>query len=107
MTIDQKIQTFLEDAMNQVVKEYEPEKIIGIVADPKTGKILAMGQRPGFDPNLRDINYYYNDAVANPYEPGSTMKIFTLAAAIEEGVYNGNDSFQSGSYEVAGDCKRP
>ncbi|MFC0271190.1 penicillin-binding protein [Metabacillus herbersteinensis] len=100
LTIDQKIQTFLEDAMNQVVKEYEPEKIIGIVADPKTGKILAMGQRPGFDPNTRDIGYYYNDAVAYPFEPGSTMKIFTLAAAIEEGVYNGNDTFLSGSFTV-------
>lgn len=102
LTIDQKIQTFLEDAMNQVVDEYTPEKIIGVVADPKTGKILAMSQRPSFDPNVRDINSYYNDVVSSRYEPGSTMKIFTLAAAIEEGVYNGNASFQSGSYSVEG-----
>lgn len=100
LTIDQKIQTFLEDAMNQVVNEFSPEKIIGVVADPKTGKILAMGQRPSFDPNKRNITSYYNDVISYPFEPGSTMKIFTLAAAIEEGVYNGNATFQSGSYPI-------
>ncbi|MDQ0231276.1 penicillin-binding protein [Metabacillus malikii] len=102
LTIDQKIQTFLEDSMNQVVTKYSPEKIIAVVADPKTGKILAMGQRPSFDPNKRDITSYYNDVVSYPFEPGSTMKIFTLAAAINEGVYNGEAIFQSGTYAVDG-----
>ncbi|MGM7720268.1 penicillin-binding transpeptidase domain-containing protein [Metabacillus sp. Hm71] len=102
LTIDQKIQTFLEDAMNQVVDEFSPEKIIAVVADPKTGKILAMGQRPSFDPNIRDISSYTNDVISYPFEPGSTMKIFTLAAAIEEGVYNGNAYFQSGKYAIEG-----
>jgi penicillin-binding protein 2B len=106
LTIDQKIQTFLEDAMNQVEKKYEPEKIIAIVADPKTGKILAMGSRPSFDPNKRNIEYYLNDAISYPYEPGSTMKIFTLAAAVNEGVYNGNDLYRSGSYRVGPDIIR-
>lgn len=100
LTIDQKIQTFLEDSMNKVVKEYSPESIIAIVADPKTGQILAMGTRPSFDPNVRDIKNYVNEAVSYRFEPGSTMKIFTLAAAIEEGVYNGNELFMSGSYKV-------
>ncbi|WP_078547309.1 penicillin-binding protein [Litchfieldia alkalitelluris] len=102
LTLDQKIQTFLEDAMSKVVEEYEPEKIIGIVADPKTGEILAMGTRPSFDPNIRDISNYLNDAISYRFEPGSTMKIFTLAAAIEEGVYNNDDTFNSGSYPVKG-----
>jgi penicillin-binding protein 2B len=100
LTIDQKIQTFLEDAMNDVEKQYKPKKIIAIVADPKTGKILAMGTRPGFDPNKRNIQNYFNDAISYPYEPGSTMKIFTLAAAINEGVYNGNEQYRSGYYKV-------
>ncbi len=56
LTIDHKIQILLEDAMNKVVKEYNPKKIIAIVADPKTGEILAMGQRPTFDPETRDRN---------------------------------------------------
>jgi penicillin-binding protein 2B len=102
LTIDQKIQTFLEDSMNQVADEFSPEKIIGVVADPKTGKILAMAQRPSFDPNIRNITSYTNDVISYAFEPGSTMKIFTLAAAIEEGVYNGNAMYQSGSYDVEG-----
>lgn len=100
LTIDAKIQTFLEDAMNGVEKQYKPKKIIAIVADPKTGKILAMATRPSFDPNKRDIANFLNDAISYPYEPGSTMKVFTLAAAINEGVYNGNETYRSGSYKV-------
>ncbi|MEK5443230.1 penicillin-binding protein [Fredinandcohnia sp. FSL W7-1320] len=106
LTIDQTIQTFLEDAMNTVVKEYKPKKVIGVVANPKTGEILAMSTRPSFDPNVRNIENYLNDVIAYPYEPGSTMKIFTLAAAIEEGVYNGNAKFSSGSYSVGGETIR-
>ena len=53
LTIDRKIQILLEDAMNKVVEEYKPKKIIAIVADPKTGEVLAMGQRPTFDPETR------------------------------------------------------
>ncbi|WP_243289973.1 penicillin-binding protein [Bacillus sp. FJAT-47783] len=102
LTIDQKIQTFLEDAMNEAAEEYNPKKMIAIVANPKTGEILAMSQRPSFDPNKRNIFNYYNDAISYPFEPGSTMKIFTLAAAINEGVYNGKEAFQSGSYPVKG-----
>ncbi len=100
LTIDGKIQTFLEDAMNNVEKQYKPKKMIGIVADPKTGKILAMATRPSFDPNKRDITNFLNDAISYPYEPGSTMKVFTLAAAINEGVYNGKETFRSGAYKV-------
>ncbi|WLR43627.1 penicillin-binding protein [Bacillus carboniphilus] len=89
--------------MRQRAKKYETEKMIGIVANPKTGEILAMANDPSFDPNLRDITNYHNDAVYYAFEPGSTMKTFTVASAIEEGKYNGNETFQSGSYtEVAG-----
>ncbi|MEH7118695.1 penicillin-binding protein [Neobacillus vireti] len=102
LTIDQKIQTFLEDAMGQVVKEYKPKKIIAVVADPKTGDILAMGQRPSFQPETRDgiAKSWHNEAIETSYEPGSTMKIFTLAAAVQEGVFNPNEKYQSGSYRV-------
>ncbi len=102
LTLDTKIQTFLEDAMNKVVLEYEPKKIIAIVADPKTGQILAMGQRPSFHPKtkLGIEESWHNEAIEASFEPGSTMKVFTLAAAIEENVFNGNEIYQSGSYKV-------
>lgn len=102
LTIDQKIQTFLEDAMNKVDKEYKPEKIIAIVADPKTGEILAMGQRPTFHPKTKEgiDKGWHNEAIETSFEPGSTMKIFTLAAAVQEKVFNPNETYQSGSYQV-------
>ncbi len=101
LTLDQKIQTFLESAMSYAEKEYEPENIIGVVADAKTGEILAMGTRPSFDPNTREISNYMNEVVSSSFEPGSTMKIFTLAAAIDAGVFNANETYQSGSYRIS------
>lgn len=102
LTIDKKIQTFLEDAMNKVVDEYKPKKIIAVVANPKTGEILAMGQRPTFHPKTREgiADSWHNEAVETSYEPGSTMKIFTLSAAVEENVFNPNERYQSGSFRV-------
>lgn len=100
LTIDQHIQSFLEDAMTEAAEHYKPSMLLGIVADPKTGKILAMSSRPSYDPNKRDIEYFLNDPIAYAYEPGSTMKVFTLAAAINEGVYNGQEYYQSGRYPV-------
>ncbi len=102
LTIDKKIQTFLEDAMEKVAKKYNPKKMIAIVADPKTGEILAMGQRPTFDPKTKDgiDESWHNEAIETSYEPGSTMKIFTLAAAVQEKVFNPNETYMSGSYRV-------
>lgn len=107
LTLDQKIQTFLEDAMSQVEEQYQPEKIMAVVMNPKTGEILAMSNRPSFDLNDRsNITNWYNDVISNPYEPGSTMKIFTLAAAIEEGVFHGEDTYKSGQYKIT-EINRP
>jgi penicillin-binding protein 2B len=102
LTIDRKVQILLEDAMNKADKEFSPKKIIGIVADAKTGEILAMSQRPTFDPETRAgiEKSWYNEAVETSFEPGSTMKIFTLSAAVEEGVFNPNETYQSGRYVV-------
>ena len=64
--------------------------------------IYTMGQRPSFDPNIRNVTNYYNDLVSYAYEPGSTMKIFTLAAAIQENVFSANEKYKSGTYKVGG-----
>ncbi|WP_100373298.1 penicillin-binding protein [Bacillus sp. FJAT-45037] len=101
LTLDSNIQTALEQVMTQVDEEYDPERMIAIVADPKTGEILAMSNRPSFNPNrYQEISNYMNYAVSDHFEPGSTMKVFTMAAAIEEGVYKGNDQFMSGQLNV-------
>ncbi|UOQ43138.1 penicillin-binding protein [Halobacillus salinarum] len=101
LTIDQKIQTFLEDAMSQVNEQYKPKKMVAAVMDPKTGQVLAMSNRPSYDPNdLSDVDNWYNDVISYPFEPGSTMKMFTWASAMEEGVYKGSKKYKSGSYQV-------
>lgn len=101
LTIDQKIQTILEDVLSQVDEKYEPERITAVVMNPKTGEILAMGNRPSYNPNNPDkVENWYNDVISTPFEPGSTTKMFTWAAAINEGVYNGNEFYQSGRYVV-------
>ncbi|MFB4167595.1 penicillin-binding protein [Virgibacillus sp. JSM 102003] len=101
LTIDQKVQTLLEDVMSQVNKEYKPERISAVVMDPKTGEVLAMGNRPSYNPNNPDVENWYNDVISSPFEPGSTMKIFTWASAINAGVYNGNEWLESGSYRIS------
>ncbi|WP_404452502.1 PASTA domain-containing protein [Virgibacillus necropolis] len=107
LTINQKIQTLLEDTLSQVSKEYDPERITAIVMDPKTGEIVAMGNRPSYNPNNpANVENWYNDAISTPYEPGSTMKMFTWAAAIDSGNYNGNALFQSGSYRALPNIKK-
>ncbi|MCZ0704532.1 penicillin-binding protein 2B [Natronobacillus azotifigens] len=101
LTIDQKIQTFLEDALTQVMEQYEPERITATVIDPKTGEILAMSNRPSYDPNdLGEVENWFNDVVSTPIEPGSTMKAFTIAAAIEEGIYQPEATYQSGRFMI-------
>ncbi|EOO26382.1 division specific D,D-transpeptidase/cell division protein ftsI [Bacillus cereus VD133] len=100
LTLDKQIQSFLEEAMVTAEQHYKPSMLVGIIADPKTGKILAMSSKPSYNPNKGDIEYYLNDPIANAFEPGSTMKTFTLASAINEGVYNGNEHYPSGKYMV-------
>ncbi|RXI98721.1 penicillin-binding protein [Anaerobacillus alkaliphilus] len=103
LTIDSNIQMALEQIMSQVEERYEPERMMAIVADPKTGAILAMSNRPSFNPNFyEEITNYTNFTISSRFEPGSTMKMYTLAAAIEEGVYEGSELYQSGSYQIGG-----
>ncbi len=102
LTIDKTIQNFLDDALTRAEEKYNPEQITAVVANPKTGEILAMSQRPTFNPNTREglTTNWLNEVVENTIEPGSTFKIFTLAAAIEEGKWNPNDTYKSGSYTL-------
>lgn len=102
LTIDKTIQNFVEDALNRVEKEYSPKKMMVIVANPKTGEILAMSQRPSFHPGTREglTENWLNEAVEQTIEPGSTMKMFTLAAAIEEKKWDPGAYYKSGQYTV-------
>lgn len=104
LTLDRTLQNFLEDAMSGVQEEYDPTRMIAVVADPKTGEILAMSQRPTFNPNTREglSDNWLNESIELTIEPGSPMKMFTLAAAIEEGKWDPNAVYNSGTYNLLG-----
>lgn len=99
LTLDERIQLYVEQAMDQVIEEYNPKGMSVIVSDPQTGEILAMSSRPSFNPNeYSTIENYLNHSISLPFEPGSTFKILTLVAAVQEGVFDENQTFKSGTY---------
>jgi penicillin-binding protein 2B len=100
LTIDSNIQFFVEDALKDSSEKYKFDWITMVVADAKSGKILASSSYPSFDPNKRNITNYLDPVVSNAFEPGSTMKIYTYMSAIENNKYNGNDTYLSGSYKI-------
>lgn len=108
LTIDSKVQTIVERELDIAQATYNPDGLIAIAMDPNTGEILAMSSRPGFNPSkFQDVEpevYNRNLPVWSTYEPGSTFKIITLAAALEEGKVDlMEDEFHdSGSVKVDG-----
>ncbi len=89
LTIDIGIQHIAEQALANMAKTYRPESACAIVLDPHTGEILALANYPSFDPNKpksTDSKRWRNRAVADLYEPGSTLKLVTVAAALNEGI---------------------
>ena len=108
LTIDIDIQLALEKELENASAKYNPDESLAMVMDPNTGEIIAMGSNPTFDSNnykdfdLETINR--NLPIWKNYEPGSTFKIITLAASIEEKTINVfEDHFHdSGSVNVEG-----
>ncbi len=99
LTIDTNIQLFAEQAMS-VIEDAGAEWATISVMDAKTGKILGVSSYPNFDPNTKNIKSYYDPFVSYTYEPGSTMKIFSFLAAMENGVYNGKETYKSGTIQI-------
>jgi len=97
LTIDQTIQFFVERELDKIVETHNPKLAVIIVMNPKTGEILAMGNRPGFNPGewrqYPQSVWDHNPSIWYNYEPGSTFKIITAAAALEEGIVRPNDTF--------------
>jgi len=87
-TIDSKVQTVMERELDLAVAEYNPDGALAIAVDPKTGGVLGMTTRPNFSPeNYQAVDsdiFDRNLPIWSTFEPGSTFKIITLAAALEE-----------------------
>lgn len=132
LTIDSNIQMYLENALRQAKENTQANGVFGIVMDVDTGAVLAMSDKPDFDLNdpykiideneIKILKSYEEDeqynqmvtdalysqwnsfCITSTYEPGSTFKIFTAAAALEEGVVNLNTTYTcNGAYRVAND----
>ena len=89
LTIDRDMQEIVEKALKDGVIEFSAASASAVVVDPYTGEILAMASYPTFDPNSKKQGVgkmAKNDIVAMSYEPGSTFKVITAAAALENGV---------------------
>ena len=110
LTVDVNVQIRLEKVLLQIMEEQKAKSVTGIVMNPNTGEIIALSSKPSFDLNdvpRDDLTTLFENAKIKPvldtYEPGSTFKILTLAAALEEGVTNEHEHFYcSGSYVVDG-----
>ncbi|CDN45807.1 Stage V sporulation protein D [Paenibacillus sp. P22] len=108
LTIDKQIQTIMERELDQAMTKYKANDAIAIAMDPNTGEVLGMASRPTFEPG--NYNAYpaevYNRILPiwMTYEPGSTFKIITLSAALEEGKVNLKNEhfFDPGAVEIGG-----
>lgn len=108
LTIDYNIQMSLERELDNAVKAFNPDMALAIVMDPNNGEILAMSSRPTYDPN--NYQNYTQEVLSRnlpiwaSYEPGSTFKISTFAASLEEGIIDMEKDhfYDSGSVKVSG-----
>ncbi|NLL30150.1 MAG: stage V sporulation protein D [Clostridiales bacterium] len=120
LTIDENIQLIAEKIAEKGLKEHKAKGVGIIITNPNNGEILAMVNKPDFNPNTPYEDYenfegeteseklenmFRNNAISDSFEPGSTFKNITMAAALEEGLVNENDTFYCGGYLQFGSTK--
>lgn len=95
LTVDSSIQAIVEEELNTLVANWKPVSASVVVMDPRNGEVLAIAARPTFDPNhsIDSLDQTVNYAVQRDFEPGSTMKAITVAAALEQGAIRRDESF--------------
>jgi len=103
LTIDEVIQHTVERELDIAMTKHQAQAALAVAMDPKTGEILAMANLPSFNPN-QFSSYpkalWRNTAVSDNFEPGSTFKLVTAAAALNEGVVTETDRFQCPGYVI-------
>lgn len=100
LTIDSGLQRNLDYMLSDLLTKTEGEVASCAIMEVKTGKILAMSSYPSFNPNEKNISNFSNFFLQGTMECGSVFKPFVYATSIEEGKYDHNVTFQSGSYKV-------
>jgi len=107
LTLDLRIQFFAEEALEEAVHSSGAVSGTAVVMDPRSGEILAMACAPTFDPNgyrRSEPSRWRNRTITDSFEPGSTAKVFTVAAALEEGLVNEETRFlcENGRFRYGG-----
>lgn len=106
LTLDRNIQFFVEQSLREGCIKAGARAGVAIILESATGRILAMANYPGFNPNdftSYDQALFRNSSISSVYEPGSTFKVVTVAAALEEKTYDEMDILfcNNGKFEVA------
>lgn len=107
LTIDEVIQYIVEEEIDKAIESYHPKAAMAVVMDPNTGEILALANRPSYDPNKykdADKEAMRNRVITDYFEPGSVFKMFVAAAALNENLFKLSDTIfcENGSYYVPG-----
>ncbi|RMG35035.1 MAG: penicillin-binding protein 2 [Planctomycetota bacterium] len=106
LTIDAAIQRFAETRLDAVMEQWRPISATAVVLEPSTGEVLAMANRPAFDPNrpARGSAGWTNRAIQSRYEPGSTIKPFVVAEAVRLGRVRPDEPIdcEHGVYRIGG-----
>ena len=106
LTIDETIQFIVERELSRAMLEYNPIRVMALAVNPQTGEVLAASSKPDFNPNRYsdyDKQTWRLFPVTDSFEPGSTFKLITLAAALEENLYRENEGFFcAGHVTIAG-----
>jgi cell division protein FtsI/penicillin-binding protein 2 len=96
LTIDSNIQMIVEDELERMCGEFNPKAAYAVMVDPDTGDIMALAQRPTFNPNDRSTiknRNWLNRITTDIFEPGSTMKPIVISSALDYGVVTPNTKF--------------
>lgn len=108
LTIDEGLQYIVEKYLDETIRKWKASSATAIMMDPFTGEILALANRPNYNPNniklVKNMEHLRNRAITDLYEPGSTFKIVTAAAALEENIVKTSSKFDcsAGFIEVGG-----
>lgn len=101
-TLNTKLQSTVEDKMNELQSDLQPKQAFAAIVDTKTGDIVAETQRPTYNATTKAGfgEFWSNILVQEPFEPGSVLKGITLASAIDTNNWNGNDTYHSGQIQI-------
>lgn len=103
LSLDQRIQTLAYEELNKAVEYHQAKAGTVVVLDARTGEILALANTPAYDPNRpgrADSEQRRNRAVTDMIEPGSVMKPFTIAKALDSGKVDATDTFNTLPYKI-------